>query len=192
MRTVSKTRRQVIFEQAAILFRKKGYLSTSMRDLAQAVGIEPSSLYSHIESKEEILKKICFDAAEKFLLGLSEIKKQPISNQEKVRQLIGLHVEIAIKSPTSITLFDDEWRHLTDPFLSDFLIMRKTYEKGYKQILQAGIDKGEFKQKNVDIIFNTILSGTQWIHWNDKHFTMDDIPRVRNEISDIVLLGLTE
>ena len=37
------------------LFREKGYHATSMRDIAEAVGINKGSLYSYIRSKEDLL-----------------------------------------------------------------------------------------------------------------------------------------
>ena len=53
-----KTKKQLILEAAARLFRDKGYAATSMRDLARAVDLKASSLYNHIGSKEEILQNI--------------------------------------------------------------------------------------------------------------------------------------
>jgi AcrR family transcriptional regulator len=44
-----------VLDAAAGLFRSKGYASTSMRDIAAAVGMLPGSLYYHFPSKEELL-----------------------------------------------------------------------------------------------------------------------------------------
>ena len=48
------------------MFREKGYAGTSMRDLANAVGIEAASLYNHIKSKEDLLLQICVAVAQDF------------------------------------------------------------------------------------------------------------------------------
>ncbi|HCT23363.1 MAG TPA: TetR/AcrR family transcriptional regulator, partial [Chitinophagaceae bacterium] len=49
------SRKDIIVSKAASLFREKGYKATSMRELADAVGVEAASLYNHIHSKTEIL-----------------------------------------------------------------------------------------------------------------------------------------
>ena len=47
-----------IFEVAIKLFGQKGFNATSMREIAEAVGIKKASMYSHFKSKDEILEKI--------------------------------------------------------------------------------------------------------------------------------------
>lgn len=53
--TVIKER---IFEASIDLFAQKGFDATSMREIAEVVGIKNASLYSHYKSKDEILEKI--------------------------------------------------------------------------------------------------------------------------------------
>ncbi|MFX9050258.1 helix-turn-helix domain-containing protein, partial [Acinetobacter baumannii] len=57
------SRKEVIIEKAAILFKEKGFKAASMRELADIVGVEAASLYNHIKSKNELLNIICFDVA---------------------------------------------------------------------------------------------------------------------------------
>ncbi|HEX3012658.1 MAG TPA: helix-turn-helix domain-containing protein, partial [Methanobacterium sp.] len=48
MNTVEeKTTKEKIFDSAIELFAKKGFDATSMREIAEAVGIKKASLYSH-------------------------------------------------------------------------------------------------------------------------------------------------
>jgi TetR/AcrR family transcriptional regulator, cholesterol catabolism regulator len=44
-----------VLDEAARLFRTKGFEGTSVRDIARAVGILPGSLYCHFETKEALL-----------------------------------------------------------------------------------------------------------------------------------------
>jgi AcrR family transcriptional regulator len=53
-----KKTKERIFEAAIDLFAQKGFNATSMREIAEAVGIKKASMYSHYKSKDEILEKI--------------------------------------------------------------------------------------------------------------------------------------
>ena len=83
--TVKKSRKEQIAEKATGLFQERGYAATSMRDLAQAMGSEAASLYSHIKSKEEILQKICFRMAGEFFNGWEEVALENNSQAEKMK-----------------------------------------------------------------------------------------------------------
>lgn len=49
-----KNTRDIILEASIILFSSKGYAAVSMRDIAKAVGIQPSSIYHHFSGKQEL------------------------------------------------------------------------------------------------------------------------------------------
>lgn len=144
---MQKTKKQIVFEAAAELFMEKGYLAASMREIAKKVGLEQaSSLYNHLKSKEDVLVKICLENAERFISGIATIEETNSSPIEKIKALIHLHISIATKDRTSVTVFNDEWRHLSEPHLSSFLTKRKDYENRFKKIIEAGIESGDFKK----------------------------------------------
>jgi len=182
-------RKQNIYEQAAILFRDKGFPATSMRDLASAVGIEASSLYSHINSKSEILRHICFNCATRFLVSLDKINKTNELPADKLRALIDVHVTIAQDDATSIIVFNDEWRHLEEPHLSEFIKLRRRYEEGCAQIIKAGIADGSFREIDPFIVLNTLLSSTLWLHRSARAHEKSH-SEISGQISDMILFGL--
>ena len=52
------TTKERIIEEALTLFAEKGYQGTSVKNIADAVGIKDSSLYKHYKSKQEIFDTI--------------------------------------------------------------------------------------------------------------------------------------
>lgn len=190
-KTKTKTKKETIREAAAQLFRDRGYPATSMRDLAEAVNLKASSLYNHIASKEELLKEICFEHAQRFLNGMQEVEAMDATPSEKVEALIRLHVRTATEDVTSVTAFNDEWRHLNEPFLSEFKGLRRDYEQRFRQLLQAGMDSGEFRQQPTTIALYTLLSAFRWLYdWfqPDQRISAEE---VEEEVVRFVLAGLS-
>ncbi len=186
-----KSKRDEIREAAARLFRDKGYAATSMRDLAGAVDIKASSLYNHFDSKEDILRQICFDNAQRFLAGLQEVENSADSATEKLRALIGLHIQIATEDLTSITAFNDEWRHLNEPYLSEFKTIRRDYERRFQSIIEDGMNKGELRSMDSHIATYTLFSSMRWLYdWykSGKRISADELQR---DISALLMNGLS-
>jgi AcrR family transcriptional regulator len=186
-----KTKKQIIIEEAARLFRDKGYSAASMSDLAKRVGLkQKSSLYNHIDSKEAALQKICFDSAHQFLDGISKIENTFNSPKAKIRALISLHVQIATTDLTSVTVFNDEWRHLTEPKLSEFLSLRKDYEDRFLKIIEQGVADGVFKIVNASMALQTILSALRWVYNYHKMDKGIDANQIEEQIVLLLLGGL--
>src|SRR3954469_18488913 len=150
MEASNLSRKEQIFRTAAELFREKGYVAASMRDLAQKLGIEAASLYSHIRSKEEILHNICFEMAAEFRKSLDEVEKEKnLTASERLRRGIIGHVQVMARDLTASAVFMNEHRHLSQPFFRDFLLLRINYINRFKAIIEQGVKSGEFKS-NID------------------------------------------
>ncbi len=54
MVSIRNTRSDVV-DAAGRLFAQRGYHGTSMRDLGKELGLLGSSLYSHVDSKQDLL-----------------------------------------------------------------------------------------------------------------------------------------
>lgn len=188
---ISKRKREIL-NAAAVLFRYKGYAATSMRDLAEKVGLEVSSLYSHIKSKEEILTTLCFHCGDLYSDGLQQILEMEGDALQKIDAIMDLHINIAIDHPSSITVFNDEWKHLSQNELHEFLQVRRSYEKGVKSVLQEGIDCNLLNDYPLDIMMNTLLSGMRWIHYIKTEGNQIDSKSTRIVIKNILLKGISQ
>lgn len=188
---INLTRKEQIFRKAAELFREKGYAASSMRDLAQKLGIEAASLYSHIKSKEEILQNLCFDMATEFRKSLDEVEKQKGPASDKLRRGITAHVAVMAKDLTAAAVFMNEHRHLSQPHLREFLLLRINYINRFKKIIEEGIATGEFKE-NIDkkLAVMTLFSSLNWMpQWYDPESNI--VPEsLGQQLSDMLVNGL--
>jgi AcrR family transcriptional regulator len=185
-----KTKKDIIQEAAAQLFRDKGYSATSMRDLAEAVNLKASSLYNHIASKEEILRNICFDNARRFLSGMEEVEQSGAAPPEQVRALLALHIRTAMEDATSVTAFNDEWRHLNEPYFTEFETLRKDYEQRFRKILKAGMKSGAFRRIDPNIMLYTLFSSVRWLYdWFQSGKSLS-AEAVEAEVVELLMGGL--
>lgn len=173
-----KNRKKQIKQVAQNLFREKGYAATSMRDLARHVGIEPASLYSHITSKEAILREICFRIADEFFEALDSIRVLNLPPSEKLKRAIIAHLDVIRNNIDAATVFLHEWRFMNEPNLSRFKSLRRTYEFKFREIVEDGIRAGELKNIPVKIVLPTLLSSMNWAYEHVKpsdHYTTEEI-----------------
>jgi TetR/AcrR family transcriptional regulator, cholesterol catabolism regulator len=165
------TRKDVIIAKAAKLFREKGFSATSMRDLAEHVGVEAASLYNHISSKAEILQEICFKVANNFLSFIEEVDAAHDSSISKVESILRFHICQMIDNYEEVYVSDREWKHLTDPYLSNMQGQRRAYRQRIASIIEQGIQRNEIK--NIDaptvvLIMLHAVSGIESWHRSKK------------------------
>jgi AcrR family transcriptional regulator len=140
------SKKEFILKKAAQMFREKGFAATSMRDLAETVGIEAASLYNHIRSKNEMLESICFDVANRFTIFMDELESGNQGTIKKIETLLRFHIKQMIETFEEVIVCDREWKHLDEPYLSNFHNQRRSYRKRFAAIIEEGISKNEVKK----------------------------------------------
>jgi len=187
------SRKEQVIRKAAELFREKGYAAASMRDLAQMLGIEAASLYSHIKSKEEILRTLCFDMAAEFRASLVEVEQQNVTASEKLRRGIIGHIQVMARDLTASAVFMNEHRHLSQPYLRDFLLLRINYINRFKKIIEDGMKSGEFKDTiDKKLAVMTLFSSLNWMPmWYDPVGTIEPVELGR-QLADMLVNGLKQ
>ncbi len=177
---------------ATELFRKKGYAATSMRDLAQAVGMEAASIYSHIKNKEALLSSICFRLADAFMDAKKEMELQTMPAPQLLQKAIEAHVRVITNNLDASAVFLHEWRHLSAEPLAEFIALRKAYENYLIRIIQQGKEEGKFQFEDEKIAVLSLLSGLNWIYdWYKPEGKLSP-EQVAQNLSNSLLNGLTK
>lgn len=167
----SSTRKEIIIAEAAKLFREKGFSATSMRDLAEHVGVEAASLYNHISSKAEILQEICFKVANQFMSHMDEVDNSPLTAIAKIEAILRFHIRQMVEHYEEVYVSDREWKHLTEPYMQNMQSQRRAYRQRIAQIIENGIRKGEIKEIDAPtavLIMLHAVSGIESWHRSTK------------------------
>ena len=172
------SKKEFILKKAAQMFREKGFAATSMRDLAETVGIEAASLYNHIRSKNEMLETICFDVANRFTMFMDELDSNGQGSIKKIETLLRFHIKQMIESFEEVIVCDREWKHLDEPYLSNFHNQRRNYRKRFASIIEDGIKNGEIKKVDaptVVIIMLHAVNGIESWHRSTAKITAKEL-----------------
>ncbi len=105
--TGSRDTKAAIHQAALDLFSAQGYEKTSLREIAEQVGITKASLYYHYSSKQELLRAIIgtFVDEVRQVMACAELLEW---SPEAERELLGAYIDVVIKHrSTGPTLMRD-------------------------------------------------------------------------------------
>jgi AcrR family transcriptional regulator len=100
--------RERIKEVALELFTEHGYEQTSLREIAERLGVTKAALYYHFKSKEEIVRSFIEDRAEQLDELIGWVKTQPPGPQTRTAFLHRYAAEINMGQQHSIMRFFQE------------------------------------------------------------------------------------
>lgn len=158
-------KKEIILRTAAAMFREKGFAASSMRDLAEKIGIEAASLYNHIQSKAQILEEIIESVSEECRQHLDDLQKVHTSSLEKIESLIRFHSRMMMNRFEEYSVMVSQWMHLEGDKLSRFAADRRDYVKRMEAIVETGIQNGELKPVMPYVVVLNILSSVRGLEF---------------------------
>lgn len=182
--------REVILDVATELFSESGYAGTTMREIANAVGVLPGSLYAHIDGKETLLLEIVEGGIDRFLAAATATEGVEDS-ATRLREAVKAHLAVVGESPARTLVVFHQWRFLTGPNRARILDKRRRYEEFFVTLIEEGVAAGAFSSRLDQKI--TVLSILGSLNWAAEWFSPDGPARpaeVGDRLADTILWGL--
>jgi AcrR family transcriptional regulator len=157
--TKKEEKKTTIMLQALKLFSKEGFYSTTIPDIAKALGMSVGNLYNYFKSKDilakEIIKYISLYLGEE----LRKINEEDISTKEKIHKIVTIYFKTAQEKPEMI-----------EYFLRIYLANREVFKDGCEGMIcvsdfvteimiffEEGVRKGELRDQDFFSAFGLFM-----------------------------------
>lgn len=171
-RTRSGKKPQII-ALAAEAFSELGYSAASLRDIGQRAGVTAASLYHHFENKEDLLRAIVVDGADRLTATLKAEQARENDPRARLEQVIRAHIAFTCENTQVTKIILEETRFLSEV---DFAIMR---EKNYAildiyRACLAELKKASTPADKIDVtttaflIISVVNGFNRWFRPNGK------------------------
>jgi len=160
-------RRQKILDVAVDLFSERGYLGTTVDDIAAGAGITKRTLYHHMKNKESILAEIHSAFIQVGLQRWEAVVSEGGTPTEVLSRLFEEHIRIIAAHRKAIAVFFEDAKHLSEESRSEINTQRDRYEAILYTTISEGVATGEFRSDlNVRVVTLLILGGlTEMYRW---------------------------
>ncbi|GJQ25810.1 MAG: TetR family transcriptional regulator [Phycisphaerae bacterium] len=161
--SLAMDRKAEIHRVACRLFREKGFAGTSVREIAEQVGILGGSLYSHIAGKDDLLWEILAASAERFFAAIRPIVEADWGAMQKLRAAIVAHVGVITCDLDAAAVYTFEWRHLPEDRRAAFTARRDEYERLFRGLVEQAMRERFIGASSAASATLFILSALNWV-----------------------------
>lgn len=154
--------RDRMLRAAADCFNQKGYSGTSLKDVANRLGLTDPALYYYVRSKEELVYLCYVRAAE---VGREAMQLAIDSGQDgldKVLRYLRNHVDFMVGERGPIAIMS-EVPSLNSEHRKEVLELSRKHSAAFEALLEEGIADGSIAPCNVRMTGNAIMGAVNWI-----------------------------
>jgi AcrR family transcriptional regulator len=159
----SAKKKEDILRSAAKIVSKKGYHGATMEDIAAELLMTKGALYYYFDNKDDLVYQ-CHDLIlSTAITTLKGYLSSSISSAEKFRKAVEIHIDYAITEKETFNMIIKPQQTFTEERLIPILEKRQAYANIFDEIIQQGIDAGEFSVSEVKMARMMILGAMNWI-----------------------------
>jgi len=173
-------RRKELTRLAAQLFVQEGFDRTTVRMLAQEMGIKSGSLFHHFKDKQEILAAVIEEGTHNALaIAKRSLAESSPSPEARLRAMARAHLETLFTDRNAHVVALFEWRRLDDSAKAHLSHLRDAYEALWVQVIDEALAVGLIHGDRF-LISRFVLGALNWtVRWYDPAG-----PRTPDELAD--------
>jgi AcrR family transcriptional regulator len=186
-------RRERILTAAARLFAAKGVAATTVREIADEVGILSGSLYHHFESKDAMADEIISGYLEDLRTRYKHVLARDSDPRTRLCNLVTASLETAQAHPYATEIYQNDANYLRSFERFGYLQSAgKEVQSTWLSVIEAGIAEGTFRSDIDSRVFYRLIRDSVWmsVRWY-KPSRDYPIGRLAEDCTTIFLDGLT-
>jgi AcrR family transcriptional regulator len=187
-----QARRQVILDRAAALFARKGVAATTVREIADDVGILSGSLYHHFKSKEAMVDEVLSSFFDELRSRYKEVLASDAGARVRLHDMVVASLEVGQAHPHAIAIYQNDVNYLSQ--LDRFAYLRnaaREVQASWLAVINAGIAEGVFRRDVDPKIVYSLLRDSLWLSVRWFKATRDyPATRLAEDCTSLFLDGL--
>ena len=158
--------RKAVIDGATALFVAKGYSGTTTQNIADAVGLQRTSLYYYFKSKEEILAAMIDDVTISAAKRNEAIRFQKDSSVlQRIAVLVEDSVLRILEHPQVVKVLDRTEGELPSDLIENYVDAKRGVRDQVIALLSEGIDSGEIADVDVRVAAFALIGMANWTAW---------------------------
>ena len=176
------------------MFAQQGYTGTSIRDIADASGLLPGSLYTHFRSKAKLIEEIVGEFLADLIRVQLEVDDADGTAVERFRRMLVATYEVCEARPYEMTILHQDWALLsTMEELPDVHPTGVHALRGWTAVIEDGIADGTLKPTLNPELVARVTTGAIYalvdpVHYRDLPASRD--PHAAEQLVDLLLNGM--
>ncbi|WP_431023729.1 TetR/AcrR family transcriptional regulator [Halomonas sp. H5] len=161
-------RRRELTRLAAQLFVQEGFDRTTVRMLAQEMGIKSGSLFHHFRDKQEILCAVIEEGTQNALAIAREALEACEPNPEaRLHAMARAHLETLLTDRNAHVVALYEWRRLDAESRAHLSHLRDAYEALWQEVVGDALEAGLIHGDKF-LVSRFVLGALNWtVRWYD-------------------------
>jgi TetR/AcrR family transcriptional regulator, cholesterol catabolism regulator len=186
----SSKRIGAISKAGAELFATKGFVETSMHDVATAAKLSKGGIYHYFSCKTELLDFIINSFIDLVLDGLEEEIGKETNDADKIKALIFRHVRLYPQNMYKAKVLISEAHNLPRKLRKKILVKEKEYYRVITEVLSSYLGASVDKDHLTTITFS-LLGMCNWIYrWYNPKAAIS-WEQLSQTIFDIFMSGIS-
>jgi len=177
-----------MLKAAAQCFNQKGYSGTSLRNVADVLGLTDAALYYYVRNKEELVYLCYVRAADLGREALDKANAEGQNGMDVMLRYFRYHIEMMVGDRGPIAIMS-EIPSLDPKHREEVLELSRRHSLNFEAVLEAGIEDTSIHKCNVRMTGNAIMGSINWVpKW--FHGKRNMARTIVSEFPDILTRGL--